>query len=168
MGLLAVGSAASASGDAFDAPNLVTIRPNLVTSGQPTARALASLAQHGFKAVIYLAPSSVPDAVKDEPELLARQGVRFIHIPIPFEAPTEAHFEAFSAALLQLQGKKVLVHCQINLRASSLVFLHRVIKEDESPEVAWAAVARVWSPRGSWKRLIESQVRQRGIAFQPA
>jgi protein tyrosine phosphatase (PTP) superfamily phosphohydrolase (DUF442 family) len=163
MGLLAAVSAASASGDAFEAPNLVAIRPNLVTSGQPTARALASLAQHGFKAVIYLAPSSVPDAVKDEPELLARQGVRFIHIPIPFEVPTEA----FSTALQQLQGKKVLVHCQINLRASSLVFLHRVIKEGESPEVAWAAVARVWSPRGRWKRLIESQLRQRGIAFQP-
>ena len=109
---------------AVTAPNVVVIEPNLVTSGQPSAAALAGLRAEGFEAVIYLAPSSVSDAVKDEPALLLKQGIEFVHVPIPFGAPTEAHFEAVSAEWARLKGKKVLVHCQVNMRASTMVFLH--------------------------------------------
>lgn len=152
---------------ALAAPNVVVIGPDLVTAGQPTAQALASLSQHGFQAVIYLAPSSVGDAVSDEPELLARQGVAFIHIPIPFGSPTESHVESVSAALQRLQGRKVLVHCQVNMRASTMVFLHRVIKDKVPPAAAWGAVTQVWSPHGAWKRLVLTQLGKHGIDFEP-
>ena len=158
---------ASVFAQPIQAPNVVAIGPNLVTSGQPTAQALATLSQQGFNAVIYLAPGSVPDAVTDEAELLARQRIQFIHIPIPFGSPTEAHFEALSAALQRLQGSKVLVHCQVNMRASTLVFLHRVIEQGENPATAWESVARVWSPEGPWKRLVLSQLAKHGIKFEP-
>ncbi len=149
------------------APNVVVIDPNLVTSGQPTAQVLATLSQQGFKAVIYLAPSSVPDAIKNEPELVTRQGLEFIHVPIPFGSPTEAHFEAVSDALHRLQAQKVLVHCQVNMRASTMVFLHRVIKDKVNPAVAWESVTRVWSPEGPWKRLAAAQLAKNGIKFDP-
>ena len=151
----------------LEAPNVVVISQNLVTSGQPTAEALAGLSAQGFKAVIYLAPSSVHDAVKTEPEVVARQGLEFVHIPIPFGSPTEAHFDSLSAALHRLQGQKVLVHCQVNMRASTMVFLHRVIKNKENPAVAWESVTRVWSPDGPWKRLALSQLAKHGIEFDP-
>ncbi len=125
------------------------------------------LSQQGFKAVIYLAPSSVSDAVKDEPELVTQQGLAFIHVPIPFGAPTEAHFEAVSAALQRLQDQKVLVHCQVNMRASTMVFLHRVIKEKVNPAAAWESVTQVWSPEGPWKRLALAQLSKHGIKFDP-
>lgn len=48
------------------APNVVEISPRLVTSGQPSAEALAGLKAQGFEAVIYLAPPTVTDAVRDE------------------------------------------------------------------------------------------------------
>ncbi len=149
------------------APNAVVIGPGLVTSGQPSAQALAGLAQQGFTAVVYLAPSTVPDAVKDEPEILARQGVEFVHIPIPFGVPTAAHVATVSAALQRLQGRKVLVHCQVNMRASVMVFLHRVLHGREDPATAWESVSRVWSPEGAWKRLIQQQLSDNGIAFDP-
>ena len=149
------------------APNVVVVGPNLVTSGQPTDQALATLSQQGFKALIYLAPSSVPDAVKNEPELVTKQGLEFIHIPIPFGSPTEAHFEAVSAALDRLQGQKVLVHCQVNMRASTMVFLHRVIKDKVTPAVAWESVTRVWSPEGPWRKLAAAQLAKNGIKFDP-
>jgi len=150
-----------------EAPNFIVIGPNLATSGQPPAQALAALGAHGFRAVIYLAPNTVSNAVKEEPEILARQGIEFVHIPIPFGAPDESHFEALSAALSQRQGSKVLVHCEINMRASTLVFLHRVIRLKEAPSTAYDAVARVWSPRGPWRRLVVEQLAKNGIPFEP-
>jgi protein tyrosine phosphatase (PTP) superfamily phosphohydrolase (DUF442 family) len=117
--------------------------------------------------VIYLAPSTVPNAVEEEPELLAKQGIEFIQIPIPFGAPDESHFEALSAALNRLQERKVLVHCEINMRASTLVFLHRVIRLKEVPSTAYDAVAQVWSPRGPWRRLIVEQLAKNHIPFEP-
>jgi protein tyrosine phosphatase (PTP) superfamily phosphohydrolase (DUF442 family) len=158
---------ARAAAQPFSAPNVVVIGPNLVTSGQPTAQALTHLSRQGFKAVIYLAPSTVSDAVRDEPELVAGQGLEFIHIPIPFGSPTEGHFESVSAALQRLRGQKVLVHCQVNMRASTMVFLHRVIKEQVDPAVAWESVTRVWSPDGPWKRLALAQLAKHGIRFDP-
>lgn len=121
---------------AVNAPNVVAIDSKLVTAGQPSAEALSGLKAEGFDAVIYLAPSSVDDAVKDEPAILARQGIEFVHIAIPFGAPTEAHFEAVAAALTRLKDKKVLVRCQVNMRASTMVFLYRVVQRMESPSSA--------------------------------
>jgi protein tyrosine phosphatase (PTP) superfamily phosphohydrolase (DUF442 family) len=156
----------SSAARAFTAPNVVVIEPNLVTSGQPTAAALAGLKAEGFEAVIYLASSSVSDAVKDEPALLSKQGIEFVHVPIPFGAPTEAHFEAVSAALARLKSKKVLVHCQVNMRASTMVFLHRVVRRKESPSAAYEAVTRVLSPQGPWKDMAQAILRKHGVEFE--
>lgn len=167
--LLAVGLASGerSFAQSLAAPNVVAITPHLVTSGQPSPQALSTLGHLGFQAVIYLAPSTVPDAVANEPELLAKQGIEFVHIPIPFGAPAEAHALAVSAALTRLQPKKVLVHCQVNMRASTLVFLHRVLRGNESPELAYEAVVKVWSPAGAWRELLLAQLRKHNVNFQP-
>ncbi|CAN7257614.1 protein tyrosine phosphatase family protein [Pseudoduganella sp. LjRoot289] len=151
----------------IEAPNVVVISPKIVTSGQPTAAALSQLASQGFKAVIYLAPLTVHDAIAGEGDIVRRQGLEFINIPIQFGQPGEADFEQFAEAMGRLQDQKVLVHCQVNMRASTMTFLYRVIKAHEPPEQAYEAVARVWSPGGPWKRLIISQLRKAGIAFDP-
>ena len=135
----------AAHANQLDAPNVVVIGPRLTTSGQPGAEALAGLRQLGFEAVVYLAPSTVPDAVEEEPAILARQGIEFVHVPIPFGTPTQAHFETVSEALQRLRGKNVLVHCQVNMRASTLVFLYRVTRLGEDPSTAWQDVTRVLS-----------------------
>lgn len=150
----------------LDAPNVVPIDARLTTSGQPTAAALAHLGELGFEAVVYLAPSTVSDAIAEEPALVRRQGLEFVHIPIPFGAPTAAHFEQLAATLERLQGKKVLVHCQVNMRASSMVFLYRTTIRHEAPATAYEAVTRVWAPQGPWRQLIEEVLRQRGVKFE--
>ena len=152
---------------ALAAPNVVPISDSIVTSGQPSAQALSALAARGFHAVIYLAPMSVSDAVKEEPELLAKQGIEFVHIPIPFGKPDESHFMALSSALTRLQDKKVLVHCQVNMRASSLVFLHRAINQKADPQRAYESVATVWSPQGRWRQLLVEQLAKHRINFEP-
>ena len=151
----------------FQAPNLVEISPTLVTCGQPNAAALKTLAAHGFAADIYLAPLTVYDAVRDEPEIVRGHGLEFVHIPIAFNEPDEADFARFTEAMATLRERKVLVHCQVNMRASSMVFLYRAIKLKEPPDAAYKAVAQVWSPQGPWKNLIEAQLKKNGIAFEP-
>lgn len=169
LGLAACGlaRAAWATAAALAAPNVVPITPRLVTSGQPTAESLATLGQLGFEAVIYLAPLTVPDAVPTEPQLLARQHIDFLNIPIAFDNPGSADVQAVADALDRWRDKKVLVHCQVNMRASSMVFLYRVLRLKEPPELAFEAVEKVWSPRGAWQRLIVEQLRANGVAFEP-
>ena len=152
---------------ALDAPNVVPIDAQLVTSGQPTRTSLTHLRKEGFDAVIYLAPSTVEDAIQDEPALLRSQGITFVHVPIVFSKPTPADVEAAAAALERLRGKKVLVHCQVNMRASSIVFLYRAIWRHEDPAKAYESVTRVWVPEGSWKRLIADELKDHGIRFEP-
>ena len=149
------------------APNVVEISPRLVTSGQPPAESLANLKALGFEAVIYLAPPTVHDAVRDEPLIVTRQGLTFVNIPIRFDAPTEADFETLAGVLTGLGNRKVLVHCQINLRASSLVFLYRAIVLKDDPRLAYEAVHKVWVPDEVWKRFIERQLARHKIDFQP-
>lgn len=151
----------------LQAPNVVPISGDLVTSGQPTAEALAGLSAQGFGAVIYLAPPTVSDAVPAEADLVRKQGMEFVNIPIPFNNPTRADFQAFIAAMDRLGGRKVLVHCQVNMRASSMTFLYRVIVRGVQPEQAYESVAKVWSPHGPWKDLLVAELRRAGIAFEP-
>lgn len=151
----------------IQAPNVISISPRLVTSGQPTADALSRLVAQGFGAVIYLASPTAPTAVPSEADIVRRQGLEFVNIPIKSGKPTTADFRAFAAAMDKFRDRKVLVHCQTNMRASSMTFLYRVIVDHENPEEAFDAVAQVWSPDGSWKRLIITQLRQAKIDFEP-
>ena len=148
-------------------PNVVVISPRLTTSGQPSAQALAALGALGFEAVIYLAPPNVSDAVRDEAVIVGRQGIVFVNIPIKFDHPTEQDYDAFAAVLGALSNRKVLVHCQVNLRASSMVFLYRAIARKEDPRIAYEAVTGVWAPEGPWKRLIADLLRKHAVNFEP-
>jgi len=149
------------------APNAVEVSPRLVTSGQPDAQELRTLKARGFEAVIYLAPPTVHDAVADENKIVAGQGLMFINLPIRFDNPTDADFDAFAALLKALGERKVLVHCQVNLRASSMVFLYCAIVLKDDPRLAYEAVGKVWVPDGVWKAFIERQLARHQIAFQP-
>ncbi|WIT12619.1 protein tyrosine phosphatase family protein [Paucibacter sediminis] len=148
-------------------PNLVALSEQLVTSGQPSADWLATLGAQGFDAVIYLAPPTVGDAVREEPLIVARQGLVFINIPVRFDAPSARDFETFAAQLGALKGRKVLVHCQVNMRASTLSFLYRTVVEKAEPRQAYEQVARIWTPSGPWKTLMLDQLRQHQINFDP-
>ena len=148
-------------------PNLVAISDRLVTSGQPSAGWLGQLKRNGFDAVVYLAPPTVDDAVRDEALIVAGQGLTFVNLPIDFAAPADRDYEAFAALMRAFAQRRVLVHCQINLRASSLVFLYRAIALKEDPEAAYDAVTRIWKPDDVWRQFLVAQLRRHGIAFEP-
>lgn len=166
LSTLLLGMTAALAESLLPAPlNLVAINERLITSGQPSAAWLETLGQRGIEGVIYLAPLSVSDAIPDEPQILARQGIKFVHIPIAFNQPNSADFARFTAAMTALKDKKVLVHCQVNMRASSMVFLYRTIVLKEDPQAAFDAVGKVWVPNGVWLRFINAQLKEHGVVF---
>ena len=165
LSLLLIASAAHAA--PAPPPNLVVIDSKLTTSGQPSAAWLATLKEQGYEAVIYLAPPTVDDAVREEPLIVARQGLLWANLPVRWDVPADADYDTFAALLKSLRGKKVLVHCQVNFRASTLTFLYRTLVEKADPQTAWEPVSRVWTPSGKWKALLLERLKKNGIAFDP-
>lgn len=162
------GTACGRDEGGLGAPNEVAIDANWVTSGQPSRAGLQRLKALGFDRLLYLAPSTVGDAIADEPQLVRAQGLRFDHVPIPWEGPALQHVDAVFAVLAQWPASgKGLVHCQVNMRASTLVFLHRVLVRKQDPELAWTAVSRVWTPDGPWRALIDAALKRGGVRFEP-
>jgi protein tyrosine phosphatase (PTP) superfamily phosphohydrolase (DUF442 family) len=148
-------------------PNLVVASERITTSGQPSKAWLGSLKEQGFEAVVQLVSPADSDAVQEEPLVVSRQGLIFVSLPISFEGPTERDFGGFAEVMRALPSGKVLVHCRINLHASSMVFLYRTILLKEDSATAYEAVAKVWVPEGTWKRLIQDELRKNGVNFEP-
>jgi uncharacterized protein (TIGR01244 family) len=151
------------------APNVVVVNERLVTAGQPDRASLSRLRAEGFEAVINFAPGDTADAVADEAAILRAQGVDYVHIPIPWQAPESKHLVAMAEAMDRLQGRKVLVHCQMNMRASAMTFLHRAIHAKEDSATAWQDVKKVWTPTNQWSRFITAELTRAGLPdVQPA
>ena len=130
------------------------------TSGRLLADDLSRLAASGVRHVINLALDDHHEALADEAALLALQGIGYIHIPVPFDAPTEAHYEAFVTALEHASGEPVHVHCIANYRVSAFFYRLNVERGMDAGE-ARALMQRQWDPLGSddpraapWKALI--------------
>lgn len=111
------------------------------------ARALAAI---GVRHVINLALDDSPGALAGEEALLAAEGMDYTHIPVPFDAPEESHYQAFRAAL-ESGEKPVHVHCIMNWRVSA--FFYRYHRERGMSETeARALMEQQWSPEtGEYK-----------------
>jgi uncharacterized protein (TIGR01244 family) len=118
---------------------------DVTTSGRLQEHVIARLAALGVRQVINLALDSHPDALADEGAKLAAAGIGYTHIPVPFDAPDDAHFATFCAALEQ-GPKPVHVHCIMNWRVSAFFYrLHRDVLGMPEPE-ARALMAQQWEP----------------------
>lgn len=118
------------------------------TSGRVEQTDVARLADIGVRHVINLALDTHPDALADEAALLAAQGIAYTHIPVPFDAPGEAHFAAFQAALEQ-GPRPVHVHCIMNWRVSAFFYRHHRDNQAMPEPEARALMETHWSPETS-------------------
>ena len=134
--------------------NLVEIDPLLATGGQPTADELAALGGEGFQVVINLATAQSDHAVPDEGEILARQGLAYVWIPVPWEQPELGHLDRFCHAMARCVGRKVLVHCALDKRASAFTYLYRTLCLGVPRDEAAAAMQAIWTPDGAWAALL--------------
>ena len=125
--------------------NFVQINDQIGTSGQPTEEQFADVKTDGYEVVINLAPHGAENAIADEPGLLQSLALEYHHIPIPFDDPQQAHYEAFCEAMEKVGARKVLVHCAANFRVSAMVSSYAVKHLDWSLDEADALVTKLWT-----------------------
>lgn len=131
--------------DPEDITAWLRIDERTTTSGKLVAEDVARLADLGIRRVINLAMPDSDDALDGEAELMAAAGIAYTHIPVPFDAPDQAHFDAFVAAF-EADAQPVHVHCIANMRVSAFLYrYHRDVAGMAEPE-ARALMEHIWSP----------------------
>ena len=131
--------------------NFRAVDEMLITAGQPSVAQLQSVAAAGFQTVINLALHDQPRySLPDEPGTVAGLGMKYVHIPVQFEAPTEADLLAFFAAMEAHRGEKLHVHCAANMRATALLGLYWAIRLGWPEERAFQLQRGLWQPDGVW------------------
>lgn len=134
--------------------NYVAYSESLASSGQPTQAQLEAISRVGLERVIYLAFADHETSLRGEDRMVRDLGMQFVHIPVVWSAPTVADYELFAAVMRQSEGVNTLVHCQVNWRASSFVFLYRVIVLGVPMNDAVLALNSIWTPSDGWREFI--------------
>ncbi len=82
----------------------------------------------------------------------------YVHIPVDFAQPKESDFEVFAGVLDAFRGRRVFIHCAMNMRVSAFVFLYRVLRGEATQTEALRDLKAIWEPDGTWARFIEDRL----------
>ncbi len=142
--------------------NFLRLSENLMSSGMPTAEQMKSVAEAGVKVVINLAPFDPEKDLANEGALVESLGMKYINIPVDWEAPTQQNLETFMNAMDEDGNKKVFVHCRANYRATGFITLYRILRLGWRKEEAFKDLRRIWNPDEYpiWKKFIEGNLQQ--------
>ena len=127
----------------------------ITTSGQPTEPQLKDLHALGIRHIVNLGLHSHEKALPDEAASVSRLGMRYIHIPVDFQNPTDQDFDQFCAVMEKLMDVPVHVHCIANYRVSAFFYRYRrdVLGMDEArARPTWKMFG---TPRGRLGRICE-------------
>lgn len=130
---------------------------NLSSSGMPTVEQMQKIANAGVEVIINLAPHDVPKAVLREGELANTLGMEYINIPVTWRTPESEALLQFIDAMDRHAGKKILVHCEANYRASAFVMMYRVLRLGWTMQDAIPVMEKMWNPEDFpvWQKFID-------------
>ena len=116
--------------------NFRRVSDRVTTSGIVPVEQLEELRDQGYDAVINLKPDIEAELGADEGQIVRDQGIDYIYLPVDFDAPTHADFEAFAEAMDAHDGQQVHVHCAANYRVTAFYGVYAVERglwtEDEA------------------------------------
>ncbi|MCH1600473.1 MAG: protein tyrosine phosphatase family protein [Pseudomonadales bacterium] len=124
------------------------------SAGQPTADQLQAIADQGFERIVYIAFTNNTNALPDEDQIVKGLGMEYMQVPVDFSNPLPDDFYAFADSMQRNTGKKTLLHCQVNARATAFSFLYRVLYEDVPLAEAKEDMNTVWQPNEVWRDFI--------------
>jgi uncharacterized protein (TIGR01244 family) len=133
--------------DPEDIRNFLRLSDRITTSGRLKPEDPERLAAMGARRVIYLAMADHPEAIPDADAAMARAGLDYTHIPVPWGAPEECHYRAFVEAL-EAGDTPVHVHCIMNWRVSAFLYRWHCDQGMDETE-AREQMERIWSPETS-------------------
>lgn len=157
-------------------PRLVSVAPELeaiinfrqyndwfASAGQPTSPQLNLLRTQGFERIVYIAFTDHKFSIADEDRQVKTLGMDYLQVPVDWDRPVPSEFYAVADYLQRGKGKKTLLHCQVNMRATAFSFLYRVIYEQVPIAQAKADMNSVWQPNQVWRDFIFQVLAEQGV-----
>ncbi len=138
--------------------------PTFASAGQPTREQFQVIKDQGFERVVYIAFTNNRNALPDEDLVVKGLGMEYMQVPVDFSNPLPSDFYAFADSMRRNSGKKTLLHCQVNARATAFSFLYRVIYEDVPVAQAKADMNTVWQPNEVWRDFIFEVLAQNDVS----
>lgn len=136
--------------------NFFQILPLVGTAGQPAAAQLRAVCDAGFELVVNLAMPDSTEALADEATIVADLGLDYRHIPVVWLNPTLDDLAHFFATMDANRGRRVFVHCALNYRVSSFMYLYRVLRLADDEEAARWDLLSIWEPDERWSAFIST------------
>ena len=128
---------------------------SISSAGQLHDRHISFIRDENYSLVVYLAFDSPDDDSRLGIDKLIRgTGARYIQLPVDWFQPTPEDYNHFVGAVTANNERNILVHCQMNFRASAFSFLYRVIEGDKNFQEAKEDMLSVWTPNATWTTFI--------------
>ncbi|MEM7570486.1 MAG: protein tyrosine phosphatase family protein [Pseudomonadota bacterium] len=140
--------------DPDDIYNWRRVNARITSSGRLRRDDVRRLKELGVTWVINLALASHPDALDQEAEKMAAQGIGYTHIPVDFKAPSEEDFAQFCTAMEGAGDATLHIHCIANFRVSAFLYRYDRDVRGASETQARALMDSVWQPGGVWAAFI--------------
>ena len=135
--------------------NYRQLGPRLAASGQPDEEELAAIAAAGYDLVLNIALHDDPAySLPDEAGTVRGLGMRYLHIPVRFDAPTLGDLRRFFDAMDANRDSRIWVHCAANMRVSVFLGLYWHLREGRPLEQAFALQREIWEPDPVWQTFI--------------
>ncbi len=147
-------STASEDPHAGPAMNYRAIDDRLATGGHFVGHGARQLADDGLELVIDLREAPP----EENGRRLKALGVEYVHVPVSWESPTLAQYEAFRDVMKRNSDKRVMVQCAANFRASAMTYLYRVLVDEVSEPAAAADRAAVWPLNENWQQYLDTVI----------
>lgn len=135
--------------------NYMKVTNDIASSGQPVDFEFAAIARAGYDVVINLALPSSENAIPTEGYMVASNGMSYINIPVPFDAPTNFHLQSFIKIMDAFSDKKIWVHCVKNYRASAFLYHYLRISQGLLSIEAQKAILPTWEPNEVWQQFMK-------------
>ena len=139
--------------------NFFPITETVGTAGQPTKAQFSDIKNANFSVVVNLNMPNSENALQEEEIIVSSLGMRYFHIPVPWDAPSVSHVKQFFEVMdtTEAVGDKVFVHCAANYRVSAFMYKYLTLRKNISPTEATSPVLKNWLPKMNeeWKSVIE-------------
>jgi protein tyrosine phosphatase (PTP) superfamily phosphohydrolase (DUF442 family) len=130
--------------------NFHFVSDKLASSGLLHLNDYDHINQYGFKHVINL----IPGEQSEERARVESLGLSYQQIEVIWDEPTLEDFETFVKYMKSYGDDKIYVHCQLNWRASTFLYLYRVTQLGVSKQQAIKDLHKIWKPSETWQDYI--------------
>lgn len=135
--------------------NYIMVSERIASSGQPVESQFKDIAQEGYQVVINLAMPDSDNAIPEEGNIVTKHKMVYVHIPVPFDAPSVDHLRKFFNVMTEFSDKRVWVHCVVNYRVSAFLFLYQRLVHGMATEEAGKVMLPGWQPNDVWKKFMQ-------------